>query len=63
MTLIRNVSPLGEVQNAFTGVVEAGAEVDVADEIAAELVEQESWELVEPATKPKATKASNTQEG
>lgn len=34
MTRIRNVSPLGEVANAFTGVVEAGGEVDVPADVA-----------------------------
>lgn len=34
MTRIRNVSPLGEVVNAFTGVVEAGGEVDVPADVA-----------------------------
>ena len=34
MTRIRNISPLGEVVNAFTGVVEAGGEVDVPADVA-----------------------------
>ena len=34
MTSIRNVSPLGEVFNAFTGVVPAGGEVDVPADVA-----------------------------
>lgn len=55
MTLIRNVSPLGEVVNAFTGVVPAGGEVDVPEDIAAALCEQESWEPVKSPAKGKTT--------
>lgn len=59
MTLIRNVSPLGEVVNAFTGAVPAGGEVDVPEDIAAALCEQESWEPVKTPAKGK----TNAQEG
>lgn len=55
---IKNISPLGDVWNPFTGDVAEGAVIDVPEDVAAMLLEQaENFEAAaEPRTSKEAAK-------
>ena len=55
---IKNISPLGDIWNPFTGDVAAGAVIDVPDDVAAALLKQsEDFEAAaEPRTSKEAAK-------